>query len=109
QLEGVGEEAGDRAEHLPGAVNALAGFAREVAHDDLRNLPAGDPAPREDLVSHEIDPVPDLELLGDLAAERAAAAVDVVERGAEDPLRERVQPPGEHQARQRVMPLLLPA
>ena len=60
----------DRAEHLEGAVDRLAGLAREVLDDDLVDLPPRDAAAGVDLVAHEVDPVLDLDPPGDVRAGR---------------------------------------
>src|SRR5205807_3964451 len=109
KLEKVPDDSRDRPGHLPGTMDGLARFAREVAHDDLGYPPAGDPAPGEALVAYEIDAVLDLDASGDIAPEGPAAAVDVVQRRSEDPAGEEVQSLGENQPWKRVVPLLLPA
>src|SRR5436309_980706 len=80
-----------RAEHLPGAVNALPRLPGEMAHDDLRDFPSGDPAPREDFVPHEIDAVADLDPPRHVLPKCPAAAVDVVQMRPENPPGEGVQ------------------
>src|SRR5437867_10510860 len=108
QVEQILDHAADRSEHLPRAVNALSRLAREVPDDDLRDLPARDAAPREDLVADEVDPVADLDPPRDVASKGATSPVDVVERRSEDPSRERVEPFREDEPRPRVVALLLP-
>src|SRR5262245_60845844 len=85
QIEQIPNHPGDRSEHLPRAMDRLPGLARKVAHDDFGYLPARDPATRIDLVSDEIDPMPDLDSPGYLAPERAASAVDVMEGRSQKP------------------------
>src|SRR5215471_14751166 len=92
QVEEVADHAEDRAEHLERTVDRLARLAGEVLDDDLGDLPPRDDAARVDLVADEVDPVLDLDPPRDVAAERAASGVDVVERRAEDPVRQDPQP-----------------